>query len=150
MMGNKGHRLQPAVQVAQSKEDSAAKTLTEFQRRLAEHQARLQQLVEFRSDYAAQLECTGQNGISARRLQDYIAFLAKLDQSIVQSQQNVQRLQKEFQRRRNLWLMSHARTQALEGVIEKEQQQQERAQERREQIENDERNLRNYRSSAED
>jgi len=148
-MGN-NHRLQPAVQLAQRREDSAAHALADFQRRLDEQQARLQQLLEFRREYSEQLNTSSRSGISSLRFHDYMVFLAKLDRSIAKSRQNLETLQREFQHKRHLWLMSHAKIQALEGVVKRDHREQERAQNRREQTDSDERNLRNYRGTSEE
>ena len=48
-MARKAHPLQAAVQVAQTREEEAAKRLTESQQRLAEQQHRVQQLMLFLS-----------------------------------------------------------------------------------------------------
>lgn len=140
-MAKQVHCLQPAVQVAQSKEDSAARAVADMQHRLAQQQAYLQQLLDFRSEYSAQLQAAGQSGIAAQRFQGYRVFLGKLDRSIAQCQQNLLRIQNEFHRKRHLWLMSHAKTQALAGVIERDRRERERAEDRREQADSDERNL---------
>lgn len=118
-MQNKIQRLQPAVQVARSREDKAAGQLADFQRRLSEHQTRLQQLLSLRGEYAEQFQADGQIGLAARSLQDYMAFLGNLDRNIGQLQQYIQRLQEEFERKRRNWLASRAKTQALEGVIQR-------------------------------
>ena len=153
-MANKPHPLQAAVQVAQSREDEAAKLLTESQQRLAEQQNRLQQLLSFRGEYAAQFQNEGGGGISARRFQDYAAFLNSLDQGIVQSRQQLERLQQELARRRRDWVQSHAKTRALEEVMARDQQVRRRREDQREQRDSDERNLRSpggrRRSSDED
>ena len=149
-MGNNSHRLQPAVQVAHRSEDSAAQALADSQRRLTEQQRRLQQLLEFRREYSDQLQSNGRGGITAPRLQTYMAFLAKLDHSIAQCRQSLESFRKEFQRKRHLWLQSHAKTQALEGLIQRDHQKQEQVENRREQTDSDERNLRRYRRFGED
>jgi flagellar FliJ protein len=149
-MGSNGHRLQPAIQVAQRREDSAAQALADVQRRLTEQQRHLQQLLEFRREYSDQLQSNGHGGITALRLQTYMAFLARLDRSIAQCQQSLESFQKEFQRKRQLWLQSHAKTQALEGLIQLDHQKQEQLENRREQTDSDERNLRSYRQFGED
>ncbi len=136
------HPLQAAVRVAQSHEDKAAKALAESQQRFVEQQNRLQQLLTFRSTYAGLFQTEGRDGISARRFQDYAVFLNNLDQGITQSQRQLERLQQELWRQRQTWGQTHAKTKALEEVIERGRREQLRREDHREQQDSDERNLR--------
>lgn len=97
-MTHKPHPLQAAAEVAQSREDHAVKALVESRQRLVEQQQRLQQLTLFRGEYAMQFQQEGSGGISARRFQDYAAFLNNLDQGITQSQQQLMSLRQDIQR----------------------------------------------------
>lgn len=144
-MRNKILGLQPAVQVAQSREDTAARELAEFQRRLSEQQSRLQHLLDLRGEYADQFQTLGGAGMGARRLQDYTAFLSNLDRNIVNLQRHIQQLREHFERQRRTWVMSRARTQALEEVVQRYRVQQRHLEDRHEQIEADERALRRHR-----
>ena len=141
-MARKAHPLQAAVQVAQSREEEAAKWLAEAQQRLAEQENRLQQLTLFRGEYANQFQQEGGSGISARRFQDYAAFLNNLDQGVAQSRRQLERLQQELQRKRQDWVQTHAKTKALEEVLARDRKARSRREDQREQRDSDERNLR--------
>ncbi|HPF60157.1 MAG TPA: flagellar export protein FliJ [Candidatus Competibacteraceae bacterium] len=141
-MANKPHPLQAAAQVAQSREQAAAKALSESQQRLTEQQNRLQQLLMFRTEYANQFQNEGSTGISARRYQDYSAFLTNMDHGIVQLQQQLAWMEQELQRKRLAWLQNRAKTMALDEVIERDRKAQLWEEGRREQRDSDEHNLR--------
>jgi len=141
-MATSTHPLQAAVQAARSHEQEAAKALTESQKRFAEQQNRLQQLLVFRGEYATQFQSEGHGGISARRFQDYSAFLNNLDLGIAQSQQQLERYRQELLRKQQLWVQTHAKSKALGEVIERDRKAQLRQEDRREQRDSDERNLR--------
>jgi flagellar FliJ protein len=141
-MANKPHPLRAAARVAQSRENETVKLLAESQQRLVEQQHRLQQLMLFRGEYAAQFQNEGSGGISARRFQDYATFLNSLDQGITQSRRQLERLQQELQRKRQDWVRMHAKTKALEEVMERDRKVQSRLEDQREQRDSDERNLR--------
>jgi flagellar FliJ protein len=141
-MANKPHPLQAAAQVAQSREQVAVKALGESQQRLTEQQNHLQQLLMFRSEYANQFQNEGSHGISARRYQDYSAFLTNMDHGIVQLQQQLAWMQQELQRKRQAWIQSRSKTKALEEVIERDRKTLLWEEDRREQRDNDEHNLR--------
>lgn len=142
-MVGKPHPLQAAADVAHSREGLAVKALAESQQRLVEQQQRLQQLTLFRGEYAMQFQLEGSGGISARRFQDYAAFLNNLDQGIAQSQQQLMNLRQDIQRRQKIWMQMRAKTKALEEVIDRERKAQTQREGQREQRDNDERNLRN-------
>jgi flagellar FliJ protein len=145
LTNNRIQRLQHAAQIARDRETSLAQGLADCQRRLAEHQARLQQLLTFRGEYSEQLQNAGRNGISAYQVQNYVAFLANLDHGIAYSQQQLKNLREEFQRQRNSWMISHAKAEGLAVVMQRYRLEQGRITDRREQSENDERALQRYR-----
>ncbi|MGB2681991.1 MAG: flagellar export protein FliJ [Candidatus Competibacter sp.] len=141
-MARKPHPLQAAVNVAQAREEEAAKRLAESQQRLVEQQNRVEQLMFFRGEYAMQFQNEGGGGISARRFQDYSAFLNNLDLGLTQSRHQLERLKQEIQRRRQEWVQTHAKTKALEEVLARDQKAHARREDQREQRDSDERNLR--------
>jgi flagellar FliJ protein len=141
-MANPTHPLQAAARVAQSHEQEAARALTASQKRFVEQQNRLQQLLAFRGEYATQFQAEGQGGISARRFQDYSAFLNNLDVGITQSQQQLERFRQELLRQQQTWVRTHAKARALGELIERDRKEQLRQEDQREQRDSDERNLR--------
>ncbi|MER2532009.1 MAG: flagellar export protein FliJ [Candidatus Competibacter sp.] len=144
---NKPHPLQAAVSVARSREDDAVKRLAEVQQRLLEQQKQLQQLIMFRGEYAIQFENEGSGGgITARRFQDYAAFLNSLDHGITESRRQLEHLRQELQHKRQCWVEVHAKTKALEEVVERDRKAQSRREDQREQRDSDERNLRGSRA----
>lgn len=142
-MAGKPHPLQAAAEVAQSREDHAVKALVESQQRLAEQQQRLQQLTLFRGEYTMQFQQEGSGGISARRFQDYAAFLNNLDHGITQTQQQLMSLRQDIQRQQKVWVQMHAKTKALEELMDRDRKAWAQREGQREQRDSDERNLRN-------
>ncbi|MFZ1494718.1 MAG: flagellar export protein FliJ [Candidatus Competibacter denitrificans] len=141
-MAGKAHPLQAAVDVARSREDQAVKLLAESQRNLREQETRLQQLLLFRGEYAVQFEAEGgSGGITARRFQDYAAFLNSLDHGITESKHQQERLREDLQRKRQHWVQTHARTKALQEVLARDQDAQRKREDQRAQRDSDERNL---------
>lgn len=146
-MAHKPHPLQAAARVAHSREDEAVKWLAESQQRLADQQRRLQQLMLFRGEYAVQFQHEGSGGgITARRFQDYAAFLNSLDHGITESRRQLEHLRQELQHKRQCWVEVHAKTKALEEVVERDRKAQSRREDQREQRDSDERNLRGSRA----
>jgi flagellar FliJ protein len=141
-MDDKIRRLQPAVEAAGVREDDAAKALADFQQHLVQQQTQLQQLLTFRSEYQDKLHSAGQSGISGRSLHNYQSFLANIDASIAQSQQQLQGLEKVLQQKRTTWITQRAKSHALKEVISGYRIAQDQISERRQQSESDEQALR--------
>jgi len=131
-------QLSPAVDLAHDHVDEAARMLHNAQSRLQTQRARVGQLQQFRSEYIERFYSDGRNGLSARRVQDYHAFIAGLDANIEQARKHVEILTLETENLRKRWLASRARAQALDGVVEQYRDEVRRQEGRREQAENDE------------
>jgi flagellar FliJ protein len=143
-MDDKIRRLQPAVQAAGVRENDAAKELADFQQHLVQQQTQLQQLLTFRSEYQDKLHNAAQTGISGRSLHNYHSFLANIEASIAQSQQQLQGLEKVLLQKRASWMTQRAKSHALKEVLNSYRVAQDQVSERREQIVSDEQALRSY------
>jgi flagellar FliJ protein len=76
-------------------------------------------------------------GMSATQLQEYRAFLAKLDEAITQQQEVVAASSVNHQSTRNFWQQKHSRTQALNKAVDRFREQEKKSADRHEQKEND-------------
>lgn len=141
-MAHRNNPLKAAIQVAQSREESAAKMLMESRKNLMEQQNRLQQLVGFRKSYSTLFQSEGGDGISARRFQDFSIFINSLDDGVMQSQRQLERYEAALVDHQQVWRHMRAKTKALEEVIARGRKEQLRLEERHEQRDNDEHNLR--------
>ena len=77
---SRSKRMKPVMQVAENREQQAARDLGAAQQRLAVQERKLEELQTYRDQYAQQFEQTGGGGIGAVRMQDYRVFLARLNQ----------------------------------------------------------------------
>ena len=80
--------------------------------------------------------------MNASQLQEYRAFLAKLDEAIRQQEKVVAASQASHSNHKDNWKQKHTRTQALGKVVERYQREERKAADRSEQKESDERNIR--------
>ena len=72
-------RLRPVQQVAASKERKAARSMGQAKQNLAQQEAKLFQLKLYHQEYLERFQQASAQGISVTQLQEYRAFLAKLD-----------------------------------------------------------------------
>ena len=139
----RSRRMEPVARVAAHREQDAAKDLGKQQEVLAGQRAQLDELTQYRIDYAAQFQERAGGGVSATALQDYRQFLDKLDQAIQQQQMVIERQELEVERHRQRWLELRTRCNAMDKVVERFRSEERRAADRREQSETDERSAQN-------
>lgn len=125
--------------------DKAARALARGRERLEEAEQRLLQLQQFRDDYHKGLVAEGQGAMSAFRLRDFNAFMARLDAGISQQQQHIAELGQECERLRQRWEAERQRAGALERVVDGHRAARERDEADAEQQFSDELALQRYR-----
>ncbi|WJW74571.1 flagellar export protein FliJ [Thiohalobacter sp. IOR34] len=135
---SRSRRMRPVVEVADRREQQAARILGEARRRLQEEEAKLAQLIEYHADYARRLEAGSGASLSAARLQDFRLFLDRLAQAIRQQRERIERQRLDCEEKRLAWLATRSRSQALDKVVERYQREEQKAAARREQRESDE------------
>jgi flagellar FliJ protein len=132
-------RMKPVQNLFDDSERQLALGLATIERKVAEAEAKLQELERYRSDYDKQFAQRAGRGIGATSLRDYQAFLARLSEAIRQQQAVVKRAQSERDAERQRWQEAAKRAKALGHVVEQWQTEERRASDRREQRESDER-----------
>jgi len=135
----KSKRMQPIVRVADQREHKAAIEMAEFRRFLDAQQARLDELNNYRNDYARHFEEAGRGGMDAARMANYRRILARLNDAIVYQEQRLTGLHNEYEQVRRRWTDTRTRAASLDKVMERYRKEERRAGDRREQGESDER-----------
>jgi flagellar FliJ protein len=132
-------RMKPVQNLYDDTERRLALGLATIERRVAEAEAKLQELERYRSEYDKQFAQRAGGGIGVTALRDYQAFLSRLSDAIKQQQAVVKRAQSERDAERLRWQEAAKRAKALGHVVEQWQTEERRASDRREQHESDER-----------
>jgi flagellar FliJ protein len=131
--------MKPVQNLFDDTERRLATGLATIERKVADAEAKLQELERYRSDYDKQFALRAGLGIGATSLRDYQVFLARLSEAIRQQQAVVKRAQSERDAERHRWQEAAKRAKALGHVVEQWQTEERRASDRREQRESDER-----------
>lgn len=132
-------RLKPVHRVAESREQVAARELSNSRRYVHQQEERLGKLRSYHAEYLERFHSAAKVGMSAIQLQEYRAFLAKLERAIQEQEaiivdgRNVQQFKKDT------WRQKRVRTQALGKVIDRYKQAENKAEDKREQKEADDR-----------
>jgi flagellar protein FliJ len=136
-------RLEPVQNLVEDAERRLAQSLANFERRVAQNEAKLAELERYRGEYEKQLAQRAAQGIAATDLRDYQAFLARLEEAIRQQHALTQRSCAERDVERKRWQETAIRAKALGHVVERWQSEERKSMERREQRDTDERAQRN-------
>jgi flagellar FliJ protein len=132
-------RLKPVRRVVRSREQKAARHMGESHKNLLAQEAKLLQLKQYHEEYLGRFEAATRKGLSSARLQEYRAFLDKLDRAIGQQEQLVAAHRLDHGNKKDDWREHHNRTQALDKVLGHYRQQEQQNADRQEQKESDDR-----------
>ncbi len=135
-------RLKPVHRVAESREQTAAREMGDSQRYVHKQEERLEELRRYHNEYLERFHTAAKQGMSAIQLQEYRAFLAKLERAIREQEAIIKDGRNVHQLNKDNWQQKHIRTQALGNVIDRYKQAENKAQDKREQNEADDRSQR--------
>lgn len=136
---SRAQRLQPVQRVVDQKERKQAEALAAAERAVAAAAGKLTELESYRMDYARSFSQRAGQGMGARDLHDYQAFMARLQQAIQQQTFNLQRAEQERDAQLKRWQEAAQRCKAVGHVIDHWRVEEQRGKDRREQRESDER-----------
>jgi len=134
-------RLKPLAQIADRKQQDAARVFRQSREELDRYEARLVELRSYRKEYLGRFHRAGNGGIGASQMKDYLVFLARLDEAIRQLEALLADSRQQCESRRGEWVTSRARFKALDEVIARYRSAERREMLRREQRDADEHNL---------
>ncbi len=132
-------RLKPVHGFAERKEQDAARVFGESQEKLKSEADKLEQLRHYRREYMERFHSAAREGIQARRVLEYQAFIAKLDEAIGEQEQVLGYAREGNERAKSQWMEKQSRSKALGKVVEHHQVRERKAMDKREQREQDER-----------
>ncbi len=138
----KSRRLRPVQRVAVSKEQTAARQLGDSRRRMHEQEQRLDELCQYHAEYLGRFNSAAKHGMSATQLQEYRAFLSKLERAIKEQEVIVLERRSECSGHKDQWQQKHVRTQALDKIVDRYKQEERKGVDARAQKESDDRGQR--------
>ncbi len=135
-------RLKPVQRIAETREQKAARHMGLSRKTLHAEEVKLGQLKGYHQEYLQRFEDAASKGMSANQLQEYRAFLSKLDEAIRHQEGVVASTKSDHSTNQDDWRKKHTRTEALNQAVKRFQKQEKVTAERNEQKESDERNQR--------
>ena len=135
----KSQRLKPVTHVAEMRERDAARLMGEQQQHLDQQYQKLDELREYRAEYANRMQEAGTNGIDAGQMLEYSNFIRRLDEAARFQLQKIEESKRFLEIRTREWRALHTKTEALNKVVSRFHTEEQRDSDKREQNENDER-----------
>ena len=136
-MMKKSERMQPIRKLAADREQDAVKALGQSQRALNEHEQKLEQLKNYRAEYAKLFQQHGTQGMDGAQLQAYQTFIAQIDVAIHQQRQMIEFANEDCAEKRQDWQQTHTRTQVMDKAIDRFKQAEQKQEHKRQQKEAD-------------
>lgn len=135
-MTPRAKRLKPLLKIASRKEENAANTLASSNQELKSHQEKLEQMKQYRNEYANNSTASS---ITAGMLRDKQQFIQQIDQAIELLEQQIRQQHLKISSDQKSWLQAKQKTDAYDKVIEKIQLTEQNINDEREQREIDDR-----------
>ena len=137
----RSERIAPVRKVLEDKEQAQARKLAAAQQAVASAEQRLDELRRYQQDYANGFDRQVAQGATAHALQDYRAFLVRLEDAVQQQQRVVENLRVEMAMQSAHWQAAARQSKGLETVVQGWQREERRLADRRDQAATDERAL---------
>ena len=110
------------LQLAFDEREEASRLMQAAQAAWLLARSKLEQVDGFRQEYRARLANSAQTGMAIGQWRDYQLFLAKLDGAAEQQQDEVERLNHEYDRRKIDWQACEKKVKAFEALRERHEQ----------------------------
>lgn len=134
--GSRHKRFVPVVEIAESRQEEAAKKLAHLMQYRTELQHQVNQLKTYREDYKRN-QLLG-IPLHTTNLRDRQIFLGRLNDNIAGLEEQLATVEKNLLSRMEYWKSARARTKALDKVMTRFKLQEKQQQDRRAQKEHDE------------
>ncbi len=128
-------KLQPIANLANLSERSAARVHGSVLRELKKQENQLNELINYRDQYLNAFKTASESGLSAVQMQDYRIFLQRLDNAILQQQQQVANGKQNTESSQRKWMDKRNKSKMINKVVENRQQLENKQAEKREQRE---------------
>ena|SRR5579871_1115702 len=135
----RAQRLEMVQNVVDDQERRRAEALAASEKRVAEAEAKLNELQSYLDSYVRGFSVRAQAGIDANMARDYQAFLGRLDEAIKQQTLVVTRASAQRDGEKQNWQGAAQRAEAVGQMVKRFQTEEARAEDRREQQDSDER-----------
>ncbi len=140
---SRSRKLAPVVDHVEKNEQTALQSVAFSQQQLQQQLNRLNQLLEYKREYAERHNQGVAISYTSVQLQEFNRFLHQLDETIKQQQQVVVMAEREVEIKRQKWKLTRSRSDAIHKVVDRIQLDEQKLEQKKEQRFMDEIALRN-------
>lgn len=141
----KAFPLQMLLDMTMEKRDDAAKVLGQLIASERSAQEKLDMLLQFRAEYRQRMQEATRGGIGLEQLRNYNAFLARLDEAVLQQESVVNRMKQATAAGQQVWIEHRNKVKAFDTLAERHADQQARIEAKQEQKFSDEHAAKQFR-----
>ncbi|MBL1274189.1 MAG: flagellar FliJ protein [Marinobacter maritimus] len=134
----RSQRLAVVLSLEERKEQAALEQMGKAREAMEQHKGQVENLNRYQQEYRDQIRSSQHGVVQVSRLQAWQAFIAQLDQVILQQQQQLAQAEAVFETRRSEWQQAWERRRGMEKYIETCRKQEQSAQDVQEQKLSDE------------
>ncbi|MCC5851258.1 MAG: flagellar export protein FliJ [Alkalimonas sp.] len=120
-MANK--QLELLVKVQLEREEKLQANFVQALQFSRQAEQKYQGLADYRTEYIQQSQQQGSSGLQSRQYNQFVSFIAKLDQALEQQARQVSQAQAVMEQRRQQWLTMQKKRKAMEYLLEQQRQQ---------------------------
>ena len=115
---NSSEKLEPIAKIRKQQERNAGRLHGETIREAEKQQQQLNELINYRDQYAQNFKSASESGLSAIQLQEYRIFLTRLDDAVMQQKQFVINGQNKCEVSQKEWMNKRSESKIIEKVVE--------------------------------
>lgn len=134
----RSERLGVVLALEERKEQKALEQMGKARELMEQHRGQVENLNRYQQEYRDQIRSSQHGVVQVSRLQAWQAFIAQLDQVILQQQKQLAQADAAFEARRREWQQAWERRRGMEKYIETCRQQERKVQDLQEQKLSDE------------
>lgn len=113
------HRFAMLIKVQQEREEKLQAQFVAAQQFYQQAEQKYQGLANYRTEYIVQSQKQGSAGLQSRQYTQFVNFIGKLDQAILQQGRAVHQARAAAEQRKQSWLAMQKKRKALELLIER-------------------------------
>ncbi|GAB2925026.1 flagellar export protein FliJ [Rheinheimera gaetbuli] len=116
------HRFAMLIKIQQQREEKLQAQFVAAQQFYQQAEQKYQGLANYRTEYIQQSQQQGAAGLQSRQYSQFVNFIAKLDQAILQQGKAVHQARAAAEQRKQSWLAMQKKRKALELLVQRGEQ----------------------------
>jgi len=126
-------RFKPIQKLAEKKEREAAAAFGKTLKTRDDAQHRLDDLRQYHKEYLDRFSAATRNGICGAQIQEYQAFIAKLEEAIGEQKRALQAMEVNCEHSKQEWRGKYSKSKAMDTAVDRLKEEEMHERERREQ-----------------